>query len=252
VKTRKDQLIDLLQERGEVAVEHLVSLLEVSEATVRRDLAELQDSGLVVRTFGGARLAAEPSLIASTFNARREARRAEKERIARAAAELVQAGMSVAFDSGTTVWRVAAALKAKSPLTVLTSALAAIEELGPVPGNTVHCSGGRFRLANLDFTGTRAIAAFGGFTAQVAFVGTDRYRPGQGFFANDEESAALCAAIAGCAERVVVVMDHSKLDATAPHLALRCDEVDTLVVDSGLSPAQRSRLSAEPFAHLIA
>jgi DeoR family fructose operon transcriptional repressor len=252
MKPRKDQLIDLLQERGEVAVEHLVALLEVSEATVRRDLAELQEAGAVVRTFGGARLAAEPSLIASTFTARREARRAEKERIARAAAELVAPGMSVAFDSGTTVWRVAAALKTKAPLTVLTSALAAVEELGPVAGNTVHCSGGRFRLANLDFTGARALTAFAGFKAQLAFVGTDRYVPGRGFFAADEESAALCAAIAGCAERVAVVMDHSKLEGSAPHLALPCDEVDTVVVDSGLGAAERARMSGEPFTIIIA
>jgi DeoR/GlpR family transcriptional regulator of sugar metabolism len=252
MKPRKDQLIDLLQERGEVAVEHLVALLAVSEATVRRDLAELQDAGVVVRTFGGARLAAEPSLVSSTFTVRRDSGRAEKERIARAAAELVEAGMTIVCDSGTTVWRVAAALKAKAPLTVLTSALAVVEELGPVAGNTVHCSGGRFRLANLDFIGARAIAAFAGFTAQVAFVGADRFVPGRGFYARDEESAALCAAIAGCAERVVVVMDHSKFAGTAPHLALACADVDTLVVDSGLSPEQRARLSGESFTHLIA
>src|SRR5208283_2492408 len=99
MKTRQEQLISLLEERGEIGVERLVELLNVSEATVRRDLTVLQDAGVLVRTFGAARLVKEVSLVARTFNARRESQRAEKERIAQMAAQLVQPGMSVALDS---------------------------------------------------------------------------------------------------------------------------------------------------------
>ena len=73
-------------------------------------MAALESAGQVVRTFGGARLAAESSLLERTFGQKRELLRREKETIAREAARLVSPGMTVALDSGTTVWRVAAAL----------------------------------------------------------------------------------------------------------------------------------------------
>jgi DeoR/GlpR family transcriptional regulator of sugar metabolism len=252
MKTRQEQLIGLLEEQGEIGVERLVELLKVSEATVRRDLTDLQETGVLVRTFGAARLVKEVSLVARTFNARRESQRAEKERIAQAAVQLVRPGMSVALDSGTTVWRVAAALKARAPLSVFTSALAAIEELGPIHGIKVHSAGGQFRLHNLDFIGSKAIAAFSGIKAQIAFVGTDSFIPGKGFFALDEESAALCSAIAGCGDQCVVVMDHTKIGAVASHLALRSEQASVLIVDSGLDRSEQARLANEPFKLILA
>ena len=243
---RQASILALLEERGEVPVAELVAALGVSEATIRRDLAALEEARRLTRTFGGARLREPSSLVARTFQEKRERMRGVKERLARKAAALVEPGMAVALDSGTTIWRVAAALKDKAPLTALTSALAPVEELGLVDGVTLCLTGGVFRRENLDFIGPRAIAACRVFRADIAFLGADAFAPGVGQLTADESSASLCGALAACAERVVVVADHTKFEGRAPFVGVRADEVDVLITDSGLPQDVRDALAEGP------
>ena len=242
---RQGRLLAMLRERGEAGVAALCATLAVSEATVRRDLAALESAGRVVRTFGGARLAAEGSLLERTFGRKRQQMRREKEAIAREAARLVSPGMTLALDSGTTVWRVAAALKDKAPLTILTTALAAVEELGAVAGMSIFCTGGRFRPDNLDFVGPAAVAAFARLRADIAFVGGDGLRVGKGLYSADQESAAVLSAIGDCAARRVAVLDNTKIGAHGMFLGLPQDRIDYLVTDSGLDNETWSKLEAQ-------
>lgn len=250
--TRQDRLAAMLRERGEVAVDSLCAGLGVSEATVRRDLAALESAGVLARTFGGARLREEASLVERTFGSKRQQMRREKERLALAAAGLVQPGQIVALDSGTTVWRVAAALKGKAPLSVLTTALAAVEELGALSGMRVFCTGGRFRPENLDFVGPSAVAALAGLRADIAFVGADSLVAGKGLYSADQDSAAILAALGACAERVVAVVDHTKIGAGGLFLGLPQDRIDCVITDSGLSEETRAILQAQPFRLIVA
>lgn len=223
----------------------------MSEATVRRDLAALEGEGVLVRTFGGARLLEPASLVARTFGQKRQRLRQEKERIAQEAARLVQPGMIVALDSGTTVWRVAAALKDKAPLTLLTTALAAVEELGPVPGMRIFCTGGQFRPENLDFVGPTAVAAFAGLHADIAFVGADSLIVGRGLYSADQSSAAILSAIGACAGRRVAVLDHTKINAQGMFLGLPSDRLDCVVTDSGLDEQTRQALQTGPYELVV-
>lgn len=251
VHERRRRLIAILDERGEQDVPTLVRELKVSEATLRRDLLSMEQSGQLVRTFGGARLLEPTSLVTRTFGEKRTRMRPEKECIARAAAELVEPDMIVALDSGTTVWRVAAALKEKSPLTILTSALAPLEELGAIPDITIHLVGGKFRLDNLDFTGTATVDGYRNLHADIAFFGVDSFLPGKGAFSLDESSAAVASAVARCADRRVAVLDHTKLNAKGCCLILASGEIDCLVTDSGIGHQTRSKLKSEPFKLIL-
>ena len=242
----------LLDRQGEVGVDALARELGASEATVRRDLAALGSAGLLVRTFGGARSIRSSSLVARTFADKQRQMRSAKEAIAAAAAKLVRPGMVVALDSGTTVWRIAAALRDKAPLTIVTTALAAVEELGPAPQMTVILPGGSFRPANLDFVGPAAIAQLRSFRADIAFVGVDSLVPGRGGSSIDAASAALARALAQVAERKVVVVDHSKFDAPGCHLVLAADEMDCLITDGGVSAAVQHRLRGTPCELIVA
>jgi DeoR/GlpR family transcriptional regulator of sugar metabolism len=252
VPDRRERLVTLLEQRGEVELTALVRELAVSEATLRRDLAVLQREGRLARTFGGARSVPPPSLVARTFGEKRAHMQAAKEAIAREAAKLVEPGMVVALDSGTTAWRIAAALKDKAPLTILTSALAPLEELGAVPGISIHLVGGRFHLDNLDFTGTMTVEGYRQLHADFAFVGADSFLPGKGAFSLDENGAAVASAIARSADRRVVVMDHSKFNAKCCCLVLAAADINCLITDDGVSEQVRSGLQAEPFKLILA
>jgi len=250
-RQRQERLLTLLDQQGELELASLVSKLDASEATLRRDLTALEEQGLLVRTFGGARSIRSSSLVARTFTEKQRQMRKEKESIAVAAAGLVTPGMVVALDSGTTAWRIAVALREKAPLTIVTTALAAVEELGPLPGMKVELAGGTFRPANLDFVGPAAIERLGTLQADLAFVGVDSLVAGRGGFSADAGSAAVAAALARCAQRTVVVMDHSKFDAQGCHLVVAAKDMDYLITDAGISAKMRARLAGEPYKLLV-
>lgn len=252
VKQRQERLLALLDEQGELDVPAMVRALGASEATVRRDLASLEAAGLLVRALGGARSLGASSLVARTFAEKRGRMRKEKEQIARAAAGLVEPGMTVALDSGTTAWRVAVALREREPLTIVTSAMAPVEELGPLRSMSVLLAGGTFRLENLDFVGPAAIRQLKALRADIAFVGADSLVPGKGGFSLDEASAAVAGALARCADRKVVVLDHSKFDARGRHLVIPAAEIHCLITDPGLDEQTRSRLQSEDYELVIA
>jgi DeoR/GlpR family transcriptional regulator of sugar metabolism len=251
MNARRKRIVKLLEERGEVAVGDLLQELSVSEATVRRDLAVLDDSGVLTRTFGGARLRETPSLVVQTLEQKLRVMRAEKERIARRAAQLVEPGMSVGLDSGSTTWRVAAALKEKAPLDIVTNALPAIEELGAVEGIQINCVGGRFRRSNLDFMGNEAAQALRALHVNIAFMGIDSLIPGRGVYTDSQEDAQSHKVLGEIADTCVAVADHTKVNTRGVFLGLRADQIDCLIMDGGLDDETRALLEADPYDLVI-
>jgi DeoR/GlpR family transcriptional regulator of sugar metabolism len=239
---RQTDMIKLLEQEGELNIEALVKALSASEATIRRDLVTLEESGHLVRTFGGARIVTATSLVTSTFEQKRGTMRKEKEQIARKAAELVKPGMVIAIDSGTTAWRLAAALKDKTPLKVITSALAVFEELGAIEGISIFCTGGKFRLQNLDFVGASTIDAFKKLNADIAFFGADSMIPGRGAYSLDEQSSDVARAMVSVANVKVLLADHAKINSHGCFQVLSADEIDYMITDNGIDPDIKEKL----------
>lgn len=223
---RRKKIVDHLRLAGEADVAELVALTNSSEATIRRDLLELEAAGQLMRTFGGARSLSEPSLVDRAFDRRSQLMSREKEQIALAAAKLVKPGMTLMIDSGTTCRAFASRLVELAPLQIITSALAVVEALGEVPGIEIFAGGGKFRFSNLDFVDP--LVDFSQFHADLLILGCDSIIPGKGFFSFDMQSAAISRQMAGCADQVVVLADHSKIGAQACHRILDATEVDIL------------------------
>jgi len=252
MKERHQQIISLLEESRELDIATLREQLSASEATIRRDLLFLEENGMVIRTIGGARLKEVPSLVVRTFEEREQKNQKEKELIAAAASKLVSPGMVVAIDSGTTAWRVAASLKQKGPLTVITTALAVIEELGPVDDISLFCIGGQFRKENLDFIGGNVIQELNKIHVDLAFLGADSLIiPGKGLFANDYFTSLISKAISLCCDKLTVVMDHTKINAQGAFLAVPTSDIDLVIIDSGLNDTSRNILESEPFELML-
>lgn len=247
MKTRHQTLLSAIAENREVKLSKLVKSTGASEATIRRDLLELEKAGRVVRTFGGARMAPARSLVEQAFGTRTLHMRRQKEAIARAAAELVEPGMVVALDAGTTAWHIARQLKTKAPLTVITSALAPLEELGNVPGITLYLVGGRYLPNDLSFMSAETVESLQRFHADIAFVGFEALNFGRGAFSTSRAGAGVGAAVASCGNRRVLAGDSSKFEASAPYLIAQPNQIDTVITDDGVDPAIRQRLIQEPY-----
>ena len=127
---RAKEILRLLLTHGKTSVEALTELFDTSPASVRRDLVRLEERGLVHRTHGGVLLAEqaagqaiyEPFRFDASFRVREERFAHEKQRIAVAAAELVQERETVGFTAGTTTTQVARSLRARNGLHIITNA----------------------------------------------------------------------------------------------------------------------------------
>jgi len=228
---RKKIILEYLHNNPDAKVASLVELTGAAVATVRRDLLELEKQGLLMRTFGGARPVDAQSLVERTFEQRRKHASMEKMAIAAKAAELIEPGMTVMIDSGTTCWALAEQLKQKAPLRIITSALAVIESLGSTEGIEIDLVGGKFRIENLDFFGPVSIRIFQQFHADIAFLGCDGFLPEKGAFSHNAESAAISQAMIECSTKHVILCDSSKIGHAASFHIISSRDVNVLITD---------------------
>ncbi|MFH9827181.1 DeoR/GlpR family DNA-binding transcription regulator [Streptomyces bobili] len=235
--TRWKTLLDLLVERGRLDVEETAAELGVSAATIRRDLDQLAEQQLLVRTRGGAVVHGVSYELPLRYKTARRA--SEKQRIARAVAELVAPGEVVGLTGGTTTTEVARALAVRgdlaagSPaLTVVTNALNIAAELVVRPQFKIVVTGGVARAQSYELVGPLADGVLGQITLDVAVLGVVAFDATHGAAAHDEAEAAVDRLLCERAVRVVVAADSGKLGRRAFARICSADAVDTLVTDS--------------------
>ncbi|WP_405010887.1 DeoR/GlpR family DNA-binding transcription regulator [Kitasatospora sp. NBC_01539] len=240
---RQQQILQLARTRGRVDVPSLAEEFQVTQETVRRDLAALDRAGLLRRVHGGAlpagALHLEPGL------AERDSTAAgEKERIARAALALLPAEGSLLLDAGTTVSRLAALLPADSTLTVVTNALPVAARLADHPALTLHLVGGRLRHRTHAAVDGWALRDLADVHADLAVIAANGFSPEGGLSTPDLAEAAVKRAMLTGARRVLLLADSSKYGAR--HFARfgGLPEVDVLVTDTGLTDGQAAEIQA--------
>ncbi|MFH8637428.1 DeoR/GlpR family DNA-binding transcription regulator [Streptomyces goshikiensis] len=252
-KERWQTLLDLLVERGELEVEPAAEALGVSAATVRRDLDQLAEQQLLVRTRGGA----VPHGVSYELPLRyRTSRRAaEKRRISEAVAALIVPGEVIGLTGGTTTTEVARTLAGRADLaapagpaagspalTVVTNALNIAGELVIRPQFKIVLTGGVARPQSYELTGPLAQGVLGQLTVDTAVVGVDAFDPADGAATRHEDEAAMNRLLCERTRRVIIAADSSKLGVRAFARICATSAVDVLVTDTGLSDA-----GAEPF-----
>jgi len=250
--SRHARILDLLREKRGITVGAIAKTFNISLVTARRDLSILEHEGKLMRTFGGAKAWAEPSLVVKTFGEKQAAMNEAKISMAKVAAGLVKPGMTIMLDSGTTTWAVSRQLKQISPLTIITASVAIVDEIGAAEGIKLFCTGGQFRPANLDFYGLQTEAALAQFAADITFLGTDKLIPSKGGYSNDQASAAIIQAMCRHARKRVVMADHSKINSTGFVLAVESGKIDVVITDAGISGDQRRQLAKGPYKLIVA
>lgn len=240
---RLNRLLELLAADGHVSVEDAAVRLDVSPATVRRDLDALALQQLLTRTHGGAVSNSTAYDLPLRYKTARNAE--EKVRIARAAAELAPLGSVVGLNGGTTTTEVARALATRadlhaatesSSITVVTNALNIANELTVRSHVKIVVIGGVLRPQSYELIGPLANPMLSQLTLDFAILGVDAFGVDRGASAHNEAEAEINARLAHQAHRVVVVADSSKLGRAAFAQILPLSEIDTLVTDSGADP----------------
>jgi DeoR/GlpR family transcriptional regulator of sugar metabolism len=234
VRDRRDLTLQLLESKGELTVAELSALAEVSEMTIRRDLEALEREGLLKRVHGGAVTVVSRSY-EPPFAARAGRNGAAKERIGRAATELLTDGETVILDVGTTTLDVAKALRGRN-LTVLTPSLRAAQVLADEPGIRLMLTGGLARPGELSLVGDLAERSFAELRFDTFVMGVGGIDLEAGLTEFNLDDARVKRAALASSRRCVVVSDSSKLGRVAFARICPLDRMDVLVTDTDAAP----------------
>jgi len=240
---RRLRIVDLVEGRGCVAVRELSHEFGVSEATIRRDLRELGESGAVIRTHGG--VVNNASAFVDLPNEERMlVHSAEKSRIGRAAIELLAGDEVVFLDAGTTGLAVAENAHRKPGCRYVTTGLRIASCLRDQQIPNFHVIGGSYIGVNDSFGGRLAISAIRSLSLDVSFLccsGIDLDR--RTISISDESYAQVHAEVVAATRRNMVVAHHAKLDSCGFIRTASFSDVHCLITDTGLDDRRRERLS---------
>ena len=232
-------IVERLSANGSVDVGDLAAELGVSAATVRRDLALMEDQRLLNRTHGGA--VAHGVLYELPLRYRSARHQAQKARVARAVAGRIPDGSAVGMTGGTTTTEVARALADRERLTVVTNSLSIASELAVRPNLRLVVTGGVARTESYELVGPLAESALSNLNLDLVVVGVDGIAVGAGFTTHHEVEAHTNRALIARARRVVVVADSSKIGQIAFARICGLEAVHEVISDAG---ADRSEVAA--------
>lgn len=239
---RWSTLLEHLSEQGRLGVAEAAGLLGVSEATIRRDFADLARRQLAQRTHGG--IVASAVAYELPFRYRSAQTDDAKARIAAVAAEMVRRGEVVGFNGGTTTTATARALTSRADLvgegtdeiTLVTNALNIASEAVLRPFVRCVSLGGVARPVSYEVTGTLAALALDQLWLDVAILGIDAFSARAGATCRHEAEAAVSARMVDRCDRVVVVATGDKIGRHSFAAICPAEQVRDLVTDATADP----------------
>jgi len=240
MKKRHADILEILDPVEETSVRQLAETLSVSLMTIRRDLALLAHEGRVMRSHGGAMLSQTGS-IEFDFGEKSKKRTAEKSTIAREVAKMIEPGMTISLDTGSTTLEVARVISGTVGVTVLTSSLAVASVLYIKENIELILLGGKVRKGIPDLSGPLAEENLARFRVDLAVLGADAVSE-DGLFTTDVGISQVSRAMIDGAEKRVLAVDSSKFGNMALIRFADWDCIEHVVTDEGVSKADRKWL----------
>jgi DeoR/GlpR family transcriptional regulator of sugar metabolism len=235
-------IMNALRVSDSVSVTELATTYGVSEMTIRRDLDELAQQGVVRRVRGGALSlllrGEEPP-----FGVREREAVDAKRRIGAEVASLLADGEAVLLDGGTTVLEVARSVRDRR-MTVLPLALQAAQELAGAPRVRLVLPGGELRQGEMNLVGPLTETSIKALRFDTAVIGCCGLSAEHGLTAYDLPEVAVKQAAIASARRVVVACDSGKFSRTAFGAVCRLDQIDVVVTDDGIPQDQHDAVTA--------
>jgi DeoR/GlpR family transcriptional regulator of sugar metabolism len=231
-KQRKQLILTKLKNDGQIIAKDVSQELGLSEDTIRRDLRELAQEGLLQRVHGGA-LPASPAVV--NFAGRELLASAAKVAIGRAAAAMVQRDQVVILDGGTTTRELARHLPQDLRATVVTHSPTIAVELAQHPNVEVVMIGGRLFKHSVVAVGAAAIEAIAQICADIFFMGVTGIHPKAGLSTGDLEEAHMKRALSAAAADTIVLVSAEKLNAASSYVIAPVTEASGIIVERSVS-----------------
>lgn len=248
---RREKIQEYLAVHQIARTADLMSLLEASEATVRRDLEWLEQKGALERTHGGAILN-QRVIFEQEYQQRAQFHPDEKKRIGELAASLIEEGDIVFVNSGTTATQVLKHVRRDMRITIFTNNVNAAIELGD-PGFHYYLIGGEFQSRSNSLAGRFALDNLNLVFANKLIIGVDGVSLKHGCTVpTNDEAEVVRRMVERTKGQIIVAADYSKWGAVSNFPVASIDEVDKFVTDERLDKAAVKDLAAHSIETLIA
>lgn len=234
-------LLSMISDQGEVQLSDLADQLGASPATIRRDVASLAEQGLLTRTHGGARSSGQGTELPVKLRDGRHRRR--KQAIAAAAvARLPHGKHAIAMTGGTTTTEVLRALHHRHDLTLITNSVSIALEAANQGQNRVLIAGGVLRASSLELVGSLTESTFRQINVGTAIVGADGVSVDGGLTTHDDIEASTNHTMIERAQRVIAVVDGSKIGKVMLAKLADLSDIDVLITDESANAAELARI----------
>jgi DeoR/GlpR family transcriptional regulator of sugar metabolism len=230
-KERRQMMIqEYLDMHQEADVNHLAEKFKISVVTVRRDLNEMENKGLIKRTHGGAVTSEE--LMPSNFRSllsRINQQRVEKQMIGKHIASLIHPGETIYIGAGTTAYWVAKYVIGIENLTVVTNSLPLANLVAQIESINLVMVGGCLRHKEYTFIGQFAEMTLKGLHFNRVIVGMSGVHPEHGFTSDYPQELMSDRVFYSVSENVIVAADHTKIGHIATYKTADIDSVKSIV-----------------------
>lgn len=229
---RRFRIREILSTRRTISASELCSLLDVTPATIRRDLAALEQEGVLVRSHGGAVSRMSSTKFQPSYETLARSNSEEKQAIAREAEKLILDGDTVFLEGSTTVVELAGRLHNRNRLTVVTNSPTIVGQLQHSAGVTVLCTGGDLQKDTVYFSGEWAQRALSEIRLDKAVLGVSAIDPGYGISTANHAEAQIKKMIVRAAKTRIALADHTKFGKQSFAYVGPVDEINVLVTDA--------------------
>ena len=241
---RRTQILQTVRSVGRVRVNELASRFSTSAVTIRNDLNELHQRGLVLRSHGGAVLP-DKILRESPVHERLNAYSDEKRRIGAMAATLINDGETIILDSGTTTLEIARQIKRKQGLQIITNGVNIAAELLDAPDVQVFIVGGTVRRESASISGRFTEEMFDQFSADKLFLSGAGCDLDFGVSGANLEETMVNRAMLRISREIILVADASKFSKRSMSRIAPFSEIDTVISNTSLDEDIQMKLRAQ-------
>ena len=227
------EVAELLDKRGKLSLEQLEAYFpNVSQMTLRRDLFQLEEEGKIIRVRGGAMSVREVQKTSGVpYTKKTTIHTDEKIVIAQKAAGLIDDGVSIFIDGGTTALYLAKEMPDKV-CNVFTNGLAVATELSKKKNVVVNLLGGQLIKENLSTASSFSSLYFTDTNFELAIISSSAFTPENGFSCNSQVEAELLRVICKKAKFLYMMLDSSKIGKIKPYTFARPSDINVLITDN--------------------
>lgn len=248
---RRARIMKSINEIGYVQIGDLVEKFQVSPVTIRRDLENMEQDGLLIRKRGGAIRRNQgvtmelPYLIKQVENVEIKSAIAEK------ALAMVEDGFTILLDSGSTTFKLAELIVTKSRISVVTNDLYIATKLAANPDINLICTGGVARSNVFSLQGMIAESTIKNLRTDITFLGADAIHPDGSIYNVNIDEISVKQAMIESAPKVVLLVDSTKFEVCGFAKICSLSDIETVITDKGISPETEEMISSYISGELI-